>query len=133
VKPSDEMRIRLAYDAIFAEAAEEASEAPEPDSRITPAVHARIEAQVAEGVAAIGERRLARARAERLARRPAPVRPSLLDATRDALLARLRAFEAQIPGVLVAQHRHLATLTDDDLRTLIADLESMRDDDDAPG
>jgi len=48
---------------------------------------------------------------------------SLVGWARDALVARLRELEALLGPQLQLAHRHLATMSDDDLRALVEDVE----------
>jgi hypothetical protein len=58
-----------------------------------------------------------------------PVRPSILAMSRDALLTRLRDLQImQRPARLAVSHRHFAgNVSDNDLRTLLEDLEANLD------
>lgn len=73
----------------------------------------------------------ARSRAEVEARRAGPKRR--LDTwTRPELLAHLAALQSEHATRLQVAHRKLETMSDDDLRSLIDDLESALDREDAP-
>jgi hypothetical protein len=61
--------------------------------------------------------------AEAEARAAIPRRRSLAGWARDALLARLRELQAALGPQLQLAHRHLATMSDDDLRALVEDVE----------
>lgn len=52
-------------------------------------------------------------------------RPGLLAMTRVALVAHLERLEAALCGQLVLQHRDLQAMTDEDLRSLAADIEAL--------
>lgn len=56
-----------------------------------------------------------------------PVRPSILAMTRNAIVARMRELEALLgPTQLAVSHRHFTgAASDDDLRSLLEDLESL--------
>lgn len=53
------------------------------------------------------------------------VRPGLLAMAHAALVAHLGRLEALVGGGLALQHRDLATMTDDDLRSLATDIEAL--------
>jgi hypothetical protein len=53
------------------------------------------------------------------------VRPGLMTMARDALMARLAGLEASLGGQLVLQHRDLESMPDEDLRSLIEDIETL--------
>jgi hypothetical protein len=73
-------------------------------------------------------------RAERLAARERRGRSlaELLGLPRDALLERLGALQARHGTALQVAHRKRDSVSDDELRSLIADLESLDDDEDNP-
>lgn len=52
-----------------------------------------------------------------------PIRASLLAMTRDALIERLTQLTTKMAGAVQYAHRHLAALSDDDLRRLIDTLD----------
>ena len=71
------------------------------------------------------DRAWARIRAQsvaEVARAPA-VTPGLIARTKAQLLARIETLRVQLGGQLQLAHRQLATMSEDDLRSLVADLE----------
>jgi hypothetical protein len=114
------------YEAIGYVVADVGSEEGPTDPRCTDESDARLVAMIEEKLGAIGERRLARARAERIAAQPVTVRPGLLDKSVEWLRNRLRELQAMVPGdALVASHRDLSQVSHDDLRSMVADLEAL--------
>ena len=51
--------------------------------------------------------------------------PGLLALTRDALLAKIQAWQAALGPSFQLAHRQLDAMEDDDLRTLLADIEEV--------
>lgn len=92
------------------------------DDPVDPQVIARLRASVDEAFERAWSGVRARARAERDA--AARRRVGLADWTRDALLTRLRALLEQLGPQVQLAHRKLESLSSDDLRVLVADLEA---------
>ncbi len=66
-------------------------------------------------------RDIAKAESQQRARRET----SFLELARDALLARIAQLQATLGGQLQLAHRNLSHMTDDDLRTLLSDIEEV--------
>ena len=81
----------------------------------------RYRAFVDDRLAALGRAELEQHAPARVTQ-PA-IRPDLLAMTRDKLLAYIRRLQDQQPGLGFA-HRSLVDVSDDDLRTMIEDIES---------
>lgn len=95
----------------------------EPDPPADPAALARI--------AAAADRAFDRAwrAAREHAKEQATARPrrrdDLLTLARDAIVARIHAWQERLGPSLQLAHRDLDALSDDDLRTMLADLEDL--------
>jgi hypothetical protein len=98
------------YEAIAHEVAEDASRRRE----LTP--EQRVESH------AIYEAGLARLQVAARRQQPARVRPSILAMARDAIMQRIDALFAIHPTVVLA-YRDLTALSDDDLRSVLEDIE----------
>lgn len=99
--------------------------AADSDARLTPQ-----QKKAADKVIAFARRELAKqARADvpHVVAVEKPVRPSILEMTRDAILGRIRDLESLLGArQLAVSHRHFTgAATDDDLRCLLEDLESL--------
>jgi len=71
---------------------------------------------------------LEQARKERLAAGKLSVPARILAMTKEAIVDRIRELDQLFPGKLAVQHRKLEEESDDDLRTLLADIEAQVDD-----
>lgn len=69
--------------------------------------------------------RLKEARAARLADEQQSRMSKILAMTRDAVVSRLEALQVMFPGELALEHRKLDELPDEDLRSLLLDLEEQ--------
>lgn len=106
-------------DAALAEAESE-SASPE-DTKWAHGVRSSVQSRLAEM-----RRSLTPAAAP--AKKAKPIRPSLLALGRDALVERLTQLTQRMGGAVQFAHRHLAGLSDDDLRRLIDTLEPSTED-----
>ena len=68
---------------------------------------------------------LEQARKERLAAGKPSVPARILSMTRAAIVDRIRELEELFPSKLAVAHRQLEEVSDDDLRTLLADIEAQ--------
>lgn len=95
----------------------------EADPPADPAALARIDAaaEAAFDRAWRAAREHAKAQATASARR----RDDLLTLARDAIVARIHAWQERLGPSLQLAHRDLDDLSDDDLRTMLADLEEL--------
>lgn len=98
---------------------------PDDESPMTlsPAAHARMRAAIDQAFQLAW--RAARERAKAESQTSSTPRPGLLTMAADALRARIAELQAQIGPTLQLAHRHLETMTDEDLRSLAADLEEV--------
>jgi hypothetical protein len=119
------MRDAQAIEQLYHHAAEAAAE----DAAHDPAMlhrGAKLAAFAFDQLAATQRAVLDRADVERFRVPPrCAVRPGLLAMARAALVVHLGRLEAMLGGELALQHRDLETMTDDDLRSLAADIEAF--------
>ncbi|NVB80969.1 MAG: hypothetical protein HOV81_21410 [Kofleriaceae bacterium] len=111
-------------DAIYNDAAlteAESGTASPDDKKWAQGVRSNVQARLAEM-----RRNLTPAVAP--AKKAKPIRPSLLALGRDALVERLTQLTQKMGGAVQFAHRHLAGLSDDDLRRLIDTLEPNAED-----
>jgi hypothetical protein len=128
VNPSDRpSKDLLAFEAlVHADAERESDDGSATDPRLTDAADAKLVEMIEAKLAGIGERGLAQARAAREAEAPIAIRPGLLAMVGTELRAHLRKLaETVYGGELVAAHRNLDEISDDDVRSMIADLEAI--------
>lgn len=124
MSPTD--RDLLVYEALFHDAAEAAEADGLPMPSPSAAAEERLLRMIEAKRAALGERRLSRARAERLGQQPIKIRPGLRDKSSAWLLARVQELQAMIPREPIAvAHRDLEAASEDDLRSIVADLEAL--------
>ncbi len=122
--PDDDKKLEI-LDAIYNEVAlaeaESGTTTPE-DTAWARGVRTSVQARLAEM-----RRSLTPAAAP--AKKAQPIRPSLLALGRDALVERLTQLTQKMGGAVQFAHRHLAGLSDDDLRRLVETLESPASED----
>jgi len=111
-------------DALADEAAryEEEEGKPTPESR---AAAQRYRSMIDDRLAAMRRADLEQLEPAQVAR--GWIRPDLLEMTRDKLVAYIRRLQDQQPALGFA-HRSLRNVSDDDLRTMIEDIESTMED-----
>ncbi|MCA9674360.1 MAG: hypothetical protein KC464_04885 [Myxococcales bacterium] len=90
---------------------------------LEPAALARMRAAIDRAFALAW--RAAREHAKTTATAPTSHRSDLLTLARDALLSRISQWQDRFGPSLQVAHRDLADLSDDDLRTMLADLEEL--------
>jgi hypothetical protein len=116
--PDNDKNLEI-LDAIYNDAAladAEAGTATPEDKKWAREVRSSVQARLAEM-----RRNLTPAAAP--AKKAQPIRPSLLALGRDALVERLTQLTQRMGGAVQFAHRHLAGLSDDDLRRLIDTLD----------
>lgn len=86
----------------------------------------RLRASAKRNIASLRRELLSKARAERLQAEQArrPVQQPLPGLSRSTILERISELARLYPGRLAVQHRELDSIPDDDLRSLLEDLEA---------